>query len=277
MLMTNLLEVGSIRLQSLLIGRMFDTRALGYYTIAQNTQQAPTSFMSSILNRVGLPVFSSVAHDRNRLLGVLRLSLRVSMFLFLPCMLGIAIVARPLIDLLYGARWTEAAPLLSVLSVGASMWPLHVLNLAAISAQGRSDLFFKIGVVKKVVAIALIIAASPAGPMAIAWSTVVASLFSVVVNTHYSRKLLGYGLLAQLSDQGGTALASFAAALAGWAMLHWSPPSTLATSVAIALAVVVYIGIAAASRMVAFTDLLQLLQVLREKHRPMVPNDTDMN
>ena len=163
MLMTSLLEVGSIRLQSLLIGRMFDTRVLGYYTIAQNTQQAPTSFIGSILNRVGLPVFSSVAHDPGRLLGVLRLSLRVSMFLFVPTMLGIAIVARPLVDLLYGTRWTQAAPLLSVLALGASLWPLHVLNLAAISAQGRSDLFFKLGVVKKVVAIALILPRAPSG------------------------------------------------------------------------------------------------------------------
>ena len=110
MLASSLLDTISIRMQSLLIGWMFDTRALGYYTLAQNTQQAPASFISGILNRVGLPVFSSVADQPVKLLGALRLSLRIAIFLFVPCMIGIAIVAKPLIVMLYGVKWAPAAP-----------------------------------------------------------------------------------------------------------------------------------------------------------------------
>jgi O-antigen/teichoic acid export membrane protein len=268
MLMTNLLDVVSIRLQSLLIGRLFDSRALGYYTIAQNTQQAPTSFIGSILNRVGLPVFASVAHHPERLLGALRLSLRVSMFLFVPCMLGVAIIARPLVAALYGPRWVEAAPLLAVLALGAVFWPLHVLNLAAISAQGRSDLFFKLALVKKAVAIILIILASQHGPLAIAWATVASSLFSSVVNTHYSRTLLGYGIVMQIADQLGTVLLALSAALAGWAVLHWNVPSVPATLSAVAVAVTVYLSLAAMTHSVALSELLHLLRALRYGHAP---------
>ena len=156
MLLSGLLDTLSIRLQSLLIGKLFNSRTLGYYTLAQNTQQAPTSFMGSLLNRVGLPVFSIVADQPAKFLGALRLSLRVAMFLFVPCMLGIAVIAKPLIIMLYGARWATAAPLLSILALSATFWPLHILNLAAFNAQGSSNLFFRLALIKKVVMIGLI-------------------------------------------------------------------------------------------------------------------------
>lgn len=265
MLLTNLLDVISIRLQSLLIGRLFDSRTLGYYTLAQNTQSAPTSFIGGILNRVGLPVFSSVADQPDKMLGALRMSLRVSLFLFVPTMFGIAVIAGPLVVALYGESWRPAAPILTVLAAAAAFWPLHVLNLAAISARGRSDLFFRLAVIKKVVAIALIILASTYGPLAIAWASLATSVFAGVVNTHYSRRYLGYGIAAQMADQGATMLLSILAALAGWSVLHWSPPSMLATLLAIAMAMAVYFGTAAVFRPAAVSDLLVLLNSLKER------------
>jgi O-antigen/teichoic acid export membrane protein len=269
MLLSGLLDALSTRLQSLLIGKLFDSRALGYYTLAQNTQQAPASFMGSVLGRVGLPVFATVADQRQKLLGALRLSLRIATFLFVPCMLGMAVVAKPLVILLYGSRWTPAAPILAILAVSASFWPLHVLNLAAVNAQGRSDLFFRLAVIKKVTAIGLIILASPGGPIAIAWAVLAASVFSVAVNTHYSKKLLDYGMLAQLADQIGTAALSLLAALAGWLVLHNSAVGPTAMVLAIALAASVYLGGAMLFRHPAIFELLSLFRALRT--RGLVP------
>jgi O-antigen/teichoic acid export membrane protein len=265
MLMSNLLNTISLRLQSLLIGKLFDSRVLGYYTLAQNTQLAPAQFMSGVLNRVGLPVFSSVAEQREKLVGALRLSLRVAIFVFVPCMVGIAVVAKPLIAMLYGGRWIPAAPLLSILAVSAAFWPLHVLNLAAIGAKGRSDLIFKLEVMKRIVSIGLIIACSPSGPMAIAWAVLASSLFGVVINTWYSTKLLGYGVLAQLRDQVSTLAITALAALSGWLVLRWMPAGTLAMVVAILGAAVIYLGAAALSRNTAFMEILELGRTLRSR------------
>lgn len=268
MLMTNLLNTISIHLQSLLIGRLFDSRTLGYYTLAQNTQQAPAQFMSGVLNRVGLPVFSTVANQPAKLVGALRLSLRVAIFMFVPCMMGIAVVAKPLIAMVYGARWTPAAPMLSILAVSATFWPLHVLNLAAIAAQGRSDLIFRLELVKRVVSIGLIIACSPAGPVAIAWAVLVSSLFGVVVNTWYSYKFLDYGMLAQLRDQAGTLLLSALAALGGWLVLHGMAAGTLAIMAAIMVAMIVYFAGAALGQHRALADILGLARALRAGNAP---------
>lgn len=263
-LLANLLDTLALRLQSLLIGKLFDSRTLGEYTIAQNTQQAPTSFIGAILNRVGLPVFSSVADDPARLRGALRLSLNIAMFVFVPCMLGIALTARPLVILLFGERWAAAAPILRLLAIAAAWWPLHVLNLAALSALGRSDLFFRLEVLKKTVLVSLILIASPWGPVAIAGSVLGGGVFGIVVNTWYSKRLLGYGAVAQLYDQKGTFALSVAAGVAGWAIMHFSPPGAEAILVAVAIAALVYLGGAWITGNKALAELSKLLKLLTE-------------
>jgi O-antigen/teichoic acid export membrane protein len=265
MLMANLLNTISLRLQSLLIGKLFDSRALGYYTLAQNTQLAPAQFMSGILNRVGLPVFSTVAEQPEKLVNALRLSLRVAIFVFVPCMIGIAVVAKPLILALYGARWTPAAPLLTILAVSATFWPLHVLNLAAIGAQGRSDLIFRLEVLKRIVSISLIVTCSPGGPIAIAWAVLASSLFAVAINTWYSKKLLGYGVIAQLRDQLPTLAITALAALGGWLVLHWLQSGTTAMIVAVFSAALVYLGASALLRNAALMEIVELFRTLWSK------------
>jgi len=262
MLMANLLNTFSIRLQSLLIGRMFDSRALGYYTLAQNTEQAPAQFMSGVLNRVGLPVLSTVADQPAKLIGALRLSLRVAIFVFVPCMVGIAVVAHSLIIVLYGSRWTPAAPLLSVLAIAGMFWPLHVLNLAAIGALGRSDLVFKLEIVKRVVSIPLIVVGSFYGVLAVAWAVLVSSVFGVIVNTWYSHKLLNYGVLAQLRDQSATLLLSAIAAAVAWLASHWLAHAPLALAVAVLAAATAYLGGAALGKVVAWRELLEVMHAM---------------
>jgi O-antigen/teichoic acid export membrane protein len=274
LLLAGLLDTLALRLQSLLIGKLFDARALGYYALAQNTQQAPTSFVGSVLNRVGLPVFSSVAHQPEKLVGALRLSLRAALFVFVPCMVGIAVTAGPLIDLLYGKRWSGAAPILSLLALSAALWPLHVLNLAALNAQGRSHLYFRLEVVKKIVGVGLILACSPGGPLMIAAAVLATSLFGTFVNTWYTKRLLGYGLLAQLSDQRSTLLLSCAAALVGWAILHWNRPSLPATAAAILLAGIVYFVGARLSANPGLAELIALARGLRSPAQPPPPAET---
>lgn len=265
MLLSRLLDTAFVRLQSLLIGKLFDPRALGYYTLAQNTQQAPASFLDGILNRVGLPMLAAVAADRDKLVSAMRTSLRIAMFLFVPCMVGIAIVAKPLIDMLYGARWISAAPILSILALGTASWPLHILNLSAINALGRSDLFFRLEVVKKLVAIGLIVAASPCGGIAIAWAVFGTSILGVFINTHYPKKLLGYGITEQLSDQVATFILSVIAAAVGWALLHWMPICPISMLLAVTASAFIYFGLAAVTKNQALLDLLALARAMRTK------------
>jgi teichuronic acid exporter len=189
----------------------------------------------------------------------------MAMFLFVPCMVGIAVVAQPLIELLYGARWVTAAPILSVLALGSALWPVHVLNLAAISAQGRSDLFFRLEIIKQIASIALVLAFAHWGPLAIAWSALWAGLFSAGLNTYYSERLLGYGWFAQLTDQWPTLALSAVAALMGWAVLHWNKAGPIAMLAAIMVSAATYLLLAVLIRSEALRDLRSVVRTLRVK------------
>lgn len=265
MLMANLMSMISTRLQLLLIGKMFDARALGYYSLAQNTQMAPAQFIGSVLNRVGLPVFSNVADQPAKMLGALRLSLRVAMFAFVPCMAGLAVMARPVISVIYGPGWETAAPLLSLLSLAALFWPLHVLNLAAISACGWSNLIFRLEVIKSAVSIALIVVASFISVTTVAWAVLASSLISVCINTWYSHTLLDYGMLRQLRDQSATLMLSAAAAAIAWLVSRWLHPASLKLAAAAIAAAAFYFGMAALLRITAWHELLAVMHAWRSR------------
>lgn len=268
LLLANALSVGAMRLQSLLLGRLFDARTLGVYAMAQDTQQAPAQLASALLNRVGLPMFASVADQPAKLAGALRLSLRLSMFVFAPCMAGLAVVAAPLVRLLYGPQWGEAAPLLSLLALAGLFWPLHVLNLAALGALGRSDLILKLEVAKAAVTIPLVAVASPFGAQPVAWAALVAGLACTWINTRHAHRLLDCGLRVQLRDLRPVLLLTLAASASAWGALALVGNAPWALGLAIAAAVATYALVAVALRLQAWQDLLEFLRTLRSGVSP---------
>lgn len=241
MLLSAIIDTLLIRLQSVLLGRMTDVRSLGYYTVAQSAQQAPALFIGSVLNRVGLPVFSQLIGDRTRLSDAVSAALRVSMFVFVPCMIAIALLAKQLVQWVYGPAWDAAAPILSILALGTALWPMHVLNLAAISALGRADLFFRLELAKAGSSVVLVIFAAPFGAFAIACAATLASLVAAVINTWYSRALFGHGLKDQLRGQLATVGLTVLSGCTGSLLAHALGHTFLATFASFSIAVGIYI------------------------------------
>jgi O-antigen/teichoic acid export membrane protein len=195
-----LTDVFSANLYLILIGKMYSVRDAGLYSRAQNTQQLPVTLMMGIINRVAFPTFASVAEDKARLVRGLRQAQALAMLVSLPVSVGVIILAEPLVLTLFGAQWQPCVPILQVLGLGGLLWPLHVLNLNILSAQGRADVFFWLTILKKIFTISLTVAASFYGIMAIAWAQVAISVFAYFANTHYTRILLGYSGWKQLGD-----------------------------------------------------------------------------
>lgn len=196
----NLTDAVSTNLSAILIGKLFSVRDAGYYDRAQRIQQLPVTMMSNIVNRVAFSAFSRSSEDKVILSRGLKRSQQVSMAINLPVMAGLVMLAEPLVISLLGAQWLPAVPILQVLAVAGLIWPLHVMNLSVLKAQGKAEAFFWITILKKSVAIGLTLVASLFSVMAIAWAQVVASLFAFFVNAYYSKVLLGYGAFAQLRD-----------------------------------------------------------------------------
>ena len=197
---STLLDVFASNLYLILVGKMYSVRDVGFYSRAQKTQLMPVTLMMGIIQRVAYSAFASVSDDKARLVRGLRQAQAISMFVNIPVLVGIIILAEPLVLTLFGEQWLPCVPILQVLGLGGLLWPMHVMNLNILIAQGRSDLNFRIEIFKKVFAISLTVAACFYGVMAIAWVQVGLSVFGYFVNTHYTEVLLGYGGLKQLRD-----------------------------------------------------------------------------
>jgi len=196
----NLTDVFSTNLNLALIGKLYSVGDVGFYDRANKTQQIPINVMMSISNRVVFSTFSRVASDKERLKRGMRKAQPMAMLMNVPVMLGICILAGPLIESLFGKQWIQSIPILQVLAFAGLFWPLHLLNLNVLKAQGHADLFFWITIIKKTIAIVLTIISSFYGVVAIAWAQVASSIIGYFINAHYSRKLLQYGAGEQLRD-----------------------------------------------------------------------------
>jgi teichuronic acid exporter len=199
-LASSIVGIISGRLHTILIGKFYSLAELGYYNRAGNTTAMPGNILNDVLGRVAFPMFAETAQDKRRLKRGVSLALRSSMLLNVPVMLGVAVVAEPLIANVFGNQWLPAAPILQVLCIAGVLWPAHLINSQVLMAQGHSQLIFRLELLKKSIGIVLILAGSLNGLMGIAWSQVALSLVSFFINAHYTSRYLGYSAFDQIRD-----------------------------------------------------------------------------
>jgi O-antigen/teichoic acid export membrane protein len=200
MLASGLLNTFFDRIQLAVIGKAFSAAALGFYTRAFSTRQFPVNLLSAVITRVTFPVFSQLSHNRDSLRPAFRRALVSFMVLTLPMMFGLAVVAKPLVMVLFGAKWLPCVPYLSVLSIAGALWPLHIMNLEVVMAVGRSDLFLRLEIVKKILIGIGVLATFRISVMAMVWAILIVSMACVFLNSHYAKVLIGYGTVAQFVD-----------------------------------------------------------------------------
>lgn len=200
LLMAGLLDIAYNRIYTLLIGKLYGVRDLGFYNRADGTKQLPVNVLTGILSRVALPIFSTASNDKEKLRRGVRHALRGIMLINVPMMFGVLATAEPLVLTLYGEKWLPAVPILQVLCLAGMLWPLHVLNLNVLMAQGYSKLFFRLEVIKKIVGTGLLIVGAAYGVMGIAWSQVVFGALAFAINAYYTRIYLNYGFWEQAGD-----------------------------------------------------------------------------
>ena len=184
----------------IVIGKVFKASDLGYYTRSSQFAQFPSSNLSAIMQRVTFPVLCTIQDDDDRLRSVYRRFLRLSAFVVFPLMCGLAGVSYPFIRIILGEKWLFSAELLQIICLSMMWYPVHAINLNLLQVKGRSDLFLRLEIIKKCVGIAILCATVPLGLMAMCWGSLVASILCIVINTHYTGKLIQVGFLMQMRD-----------------------------------------------------------------------------
>jgi teichuronic acid exporter len=184
----------------LIIGKLFSAADLGYFTRAQTLQQLPSNTLAVMVARVTFPVFSTIQDDHERLKKGMKKALTSLALINFPIMIGLSLISRPLIIILFTDKWIESVPYIQLLCFLGLLLPMHVLNLDVLQALGKSNLFLRLEVIKKVLIVLNIIITWRWGISAMIYGMIVTSVISYYLNSYYNKKLIKYGISEQLFD-----------------------------------------------------------------------------
>ena len=187
-------------MNQLVIGKFYSTSTLGQYTRGKQFSDIFSSNMTSIVQRVSYPVLSSVQDEKERMREGYRKIIRTTMLASFVLLFGLSAVADSLVVTLIGQQWQEAAHYLQILCLSACLYPLHAINLNMLQVQGRSDLFLKLEIVKKIIAIGPLLLGIFIDIDWMLWGWVCTSIFDYYLNSYYSGKYLKYSTWNQIKD-----------------------------------------------------------------------------
>ena len=183
-----------------IVGKFFSMADLGVYNRARGYASLPSSQLHGIVNSVSFPVLSKIQNDDERLIHNYRRMINVSGFITFPIMMLLSALARPLIITMISAKWEACIILLQIICFSLMWYPIHALNLNILQIKGRSDLFLKLEIIKKIWGVLLLCASLPFGLVAFCSAQVFDAFVSLYINTWYTGKLYGFGFKKQMKD-----------------------------------------------------------------------------
>ena len=200
LLASALLHTVYTNLRSLIIGKMYSPEDLAYYDKGSSFPSIIVTNINSSIDSVLLPTMSSVQDKKDSVKAITRRAIMTSSYILWPLMIGLAVVAKPLLLLLLTEKWVMAVPFLQIVCINFALEPLQTANLNAIKAMGRSDVFFKLEIIKKTISISILLAFMRFGTLAIALSGAGYAVIATVFNASPNKKLLGYSYFEQIKD-----------------------------------------------------------------------------
>ena len=200
LLASGLLETIYNNIYLIVIGKLYDSSSLGLYSRAKGLSGYPSSSITGIIQRVTFPVLSKMQNEDERLRINYRKLLRLSAFIIFPMMIGLSAIADPLIRILLTDKWEGSIILLQILCFSMMWYPVHAINLNLLQVKGRSDLFLKLEIYKKIMTTVTLLVTLPFGIEIMCYGQVLNSLLSLAINTYYTGQLINVGFFKQMKD-----------------------------------------------------------------------------
>ena len=200
MLLVNIINRIYTNMTPIVIGRFFNSRALGFYDRGSSLANYPVDSINGVLSKITLPILAKIQDDESRLIGAYRKYISVtSLVIFWGCCL-LAALAKPVILLLFTSKWAESIIFLQIYSFAIMFDHICSINLTLLQVKGRSDFFLRIELIKKAISITMLFASIPFGVVGICVSKVIYTQIAIIINTYYTGKLFGLGYIEQIKD-----------------------------------------------------------------------------
>ena len=200
LLASQLIEITYNDLRQLIIGKMYSASDLAFYNRAKQFPQFITANINTSINSVLFPAMSSVQDEKERVKAMTRRAITISTYIMAPFLMGLVACAEPIVRIILTEKWMPIVPFMRIFCITHMFLPIHTANLNAVKAMGRSDLFLKLEIYKKVVGMVLLLSSMWFGVMAMAYSLLIGSVISQLINTRPNKYLLDYSYREQLRD-----------------------------------------------------------------------------
>lgn len=185
---------------NILIGKFFSVKTLGFYERAYSLNNYPVSILSGIVLKVTLPTLTYLKNDPIKIQSAYKNIMQMTFFILAACLTFVSLFASELVLIVLGKEWLPMVPLFQILTLSYIFYPIHSLNINILSVFGRSDLFLKLEILKKIIILIVVAISFKFGIFGLVWSNVINSILALFINTHYSGQFLNYSTKKQLID-----------------------------------------------------------------------------
>lgn len=273
LLASGLLDTVYNKLREIMIAVFYTDADLAYYNRGSTYPYLIVENINASIDSVLLPVLSAEQDHTEQVRNMTRRAIRISTYVMMPLMMGLAVCAEPLIRLLLTEKWLPCVPYLRIFCFSYAFYPLHTANLNAIKAMGRSDLFLKLEIIKKVFGVIILLITLPFGVYVMALSLLFTSVMSQLINSWPNAKLLDYAYIHQLKDMLPAMALScvMGAAVYPISLLGWSDWVTLPVQVLVGAAI--YVAGSIIFKLDSFSYLLSILKKFMRREKAGTENN----
>jgi teichuronic acid exporter len=199
-MLSGTIDILFTNIYAIIIGRYFIPAQVGFYNRASTLQMFPVVNFSMILSKVSFPLFAKIQHDNEKLKSVYKKLMQMVTFLIAPTLIFMGVLAEPLFRFLFTEKWLPAVPYFQILCYNGILYPLHSYNLQILNVKGRSDLFLKLELIKKVIVVIMLVISFQFGIFGLLIGSTITSTIAFFLNNYYSGKYIGYNAFEQLKD-----------------------------------------------------------------------------
>lgn len=272
LLASSLLDTVYNNLRSLVIGRVYTSADLAYYNQGQYVPDTIAVNVDSSIDSVLFPAMSAAQDEPALVKDMTRTAIKMSVYIIAPLMMAVAFCAEPVVRLFLTDKWLPCVPFLRICCVTYMFYPIHTANLNAIKAMGRSDLYLKLEIIKKIMGLTLLLITYRISVMAMCYSLLVSDLCSQLINTRPNKKLMGYNYLEQLRDILPSLLLSVFMGFCMWTVSLLHLPDLMTLVIQIPLGLAVYLAGSALLKLDTFEYLWNVVKPKIQK-KPWADND----
>ena len=260
LLVSSLLDTAYNNLRNLIIGKLYSSSDLAFYNQGDKFPKVIVTNINTSIDSVLLPTMSVEQDNPERIKQMTRRAIKTSTYVMAPLMMGLAFCAEPVVRLILTDKWIPCIPFLRIFCITYMFWPVHTANLNAINAMGRSDWFLRLEIVKKIVGLIILLSTMWFGVMAMAYSLLLSSVLSQIINSWPNRKLLGYGYLEQVRDFAPGILLAVVMGICVYFVGYLPLPMIITLLIQIVLGAIIYIAASAILKLEEFEYLLGMVK-----------------